>query len=642
MHFKHHEILYFLFLLIVPILVHLFQFRRFKKEYFTNVQFLKKLSVQTRKSATIKKWLLLATRLLLLTFVIMAFAQPFFQAKDSNNLSNKMYIILDNSFSMQAKGQKGELLRRAVQELLEDTPQSTRFSLLTNSESYWNTDIKSIQSALQNIKYSALPFQLDNLITKVNAHQSAFKKDIIIITDGLGIQKKQVQNINKNDIAFFIISKTEQKNNVAIDSVYIKETTNAFYEIGVDLSAYGTDIKPIPVAIYNNNKLIAKSVATIETAKKSLEFTIPKQVFHGYISITDNGLEYDNTYYFSISKIKKINVLAIGESAANNFLGRIYTDDEFNYTSSVISTLDYNALEQQDIVVLNELEAIPQALQVTLKSLVEKGSNIVIIPSVLNNSTNLNAFLNNFGSIQFGLIENMEKLVSKINFSHPLFASVFANKISNFQYPKTNTSFTIKSTSPAALYNDDQSIFLTGLSTSGGSVYVFTAPLNIKNSNFQQSPLIVPTFYRMAITDQKNGIRAITIGNNNPYLVAVQLNKDAILEVRNTGEQFIPIQQIMNSKVKLTFNDFPTQAGNFEVYNKNEWVENISFNNSRTESNLATANIENWSDYESIDSIKTIFDKLQSNRSDNQIWKWFVIFALLLLLTEMAIIKFLK
>ena len=114
MHFKHPEILYFLFLLIVPILVHLFQLRRFKTSYFTNVRFLKELSIQTRKSSKIKKRLLLATRLLLLAFAIFAFAQPFFEAKDSKNASNEMYIILDNSFSMQAKGKKGELLKRAV------------------------------------------------------------------------------------------------------------------------------------------------------------------------------------------------------------------------------------------------------------------------------------------------------------------------------------------------------------------------------------------------------------------------------------------------------------------------------------------------------------------------------------------------
>ena len=110
MHFKHPEILYFLFLLVIPILVHLFQLRRFKKEYFTNVRFLASLSIQTRKSSKLKKWLLLACRLLLLTFLIIAFAQPFFESKDLKNASNEMYIILDNSFSMQAKGKKGEIL----------------------------------------------------------------------------------------------------------------------------------------------------------------------------------------------------------------------------------------------------------------------------------------------------------------------------------------------------------------------------------------------------------------------------------------------------------------------------------------------------------------------------------------------------
>ena len=642
MQFKQPEILYFLFLLIVPILVHLFQFRRFKKEYFTNVQFLKALSVQTRKSATLKKWLLLVTRLLLLAAIIIAFAQPFFPAKDSSTKANEMYILLDNSYSMQAKGQKGELLRRAVQELLEDLPENTTFSLLTNSENFWNTDVKTIQSDLQKIQYSSLPFQLDNLLTKVNAHQSATNKDILIITDGVGLQKKQIQNLGKNNTAYFMIAQAEQKNNVSVDSVYIKETTNDFYEIGVDLSAYGTDVKPVPVAIYNDGKLIAKTISPIESAKKSLEFTIPKQVFHGYISITDNGLAYDNTLYFSISKVKKIKVLAIGDPADNSFLSRIYTDEEFLFSSSTIASLDYNILGDQDVVVVNELESIPQALQTTLKSVVEKGGNLVIIPAASTNPIDLSRFLSNFGSIQVNGFENVEKLVSKINFGHPLYQGVFETKISNFQYPKTSGTFTLKSTATAALYYDDQSAFLTSLSASGSAVYVFAAPLNLTNSNFQKSPLIVPTFYKMGTSDGKNGINAITIGTNSPYLVQAQLSKDAILEVKNKQEQFIPIQQIMNNKVKLTFNDFPAAAGNFEIYNKENWIDNVSFNTARTESNLAEANKENWSDYKTIDSIKTIFDDLQRQRSDNQLWKWFVIFAVLLLLTEMAIIKFLK
>ena len=305
MQFKHPEILYFLFLLLIPILVHLFQFRKFKKEYFTNVRFLKSISIQTRKSSQLKKWLLLACRLLLLFCLILAFAQPFFDAKDSQNRSNETYIILDNSFSMQAKGKKGELLKRAIQELLETTPENKNFSLLTNTESYWNTDIKSIRSTLQNLKYSAIPFELNAILARINAHPTNAKKDIIVISDAVGMNEKQLKNISKNDLCYFVIPESEQKNNLSIDSVFIAETTNDFYDIEVHLSRFGNEIKSVPVAIYNQKKLIAKTVANLDSSKKSLHFNIAKQDFQGYVSISDNSLTYDNNYYFSIANTKK-------------------------------------------------------------------------------------------------------------------------------------------------------------------------------------------------------------------------------------------------------------------------------------------------------------------------------------------------
>ena len=642
MHFKQPEILYFLLLLIVPILVHLFQLRRFKKEYFTNVRFLKALSIQTRKSSKIKKWLLLACRLLVLIFIILAFAQPFFESKDSKNASNELYIILDNSFSMQAKGKKGELLKRAVQELLEETPEKMNFSLLTNSENYWNTDIKSIRSALQNLKYSATPFQVDPVMAKLKAHKSAFKKEIIVITDAVGIDYKQLRNSDATDSPIFIIPKAEQKNNVAIDSVFIHKTLENFYEISVQLSGYGDDFNPIPISLYNANKLIAKTTVTLDTKKKSINFTIPKQAFHGYVSIVDNGLPYDNSLYFSISKIKKINIISIGELGKSNFLSRIYTSDEFNFSNYTLSALDYNKLEEQDVVVLNELDEIPQALSTTLKSFVEKGGNLIVIPSAISSITNLNSFVSNFGKLTIKSLENREKLITKINFNHPIFNSVFENKVTNFQYPKTKNSFVLSSASPAALSYEDQSVFLTSIANSVAAVAVFAAPINIENSNFQQSPLIVPTFYKMAMNNQNNGVNALIIGDNKPHLTEASLNKEAILTVKGLAEQFIPIQQIFNTKVKMTFNDYPEQAGNFSIYNKKEWIENISFNYNRTESDLASANENRLSDYKTAESIKSFFDTLQTDRTDNQIWKWFVIFALLFLIIEMAIIRFVK
>lgn len=641
MQFKNPEILWFLFLLAIPIIVHLFQLRRFRKEYFTNVKFLKELSIQTRKSSKIKKWLLLASRLLLLACLIIAFAQPFFKAKDSKGSSNEMYIVLDNSFSMQAKGQQGELLKRAVENLLEHSPENRSFSLLTNSETYWNTDIKSIRRDLQNLKYSALAFNPESQLAKIRARKSPFDKDVIIITDGIGVRPNQLKSIKDNMNAWFILPEAEQRNNVSIDSVYLNQTLDNFYEISVRLSAFG-DVEEIPVALYNNGKLIAKTQAEFDAKTKNINFTIPKEDFHGYASITDKGLAYDNTLFFSLSKPEKINVLSIGSADKSAFLSKIYTPAEFNYRNFEPGTLDYNLIERQDAVVINELKEIPQALQTTLKSFVEKGGNLVVVPAMDASLTEINSFLSNFGAVKLTNSQNVKKQITRISFGHPLYSGVFEKKIENFQYPETSASFTINSGGTAALAYEDQSAFLTAVQNQMSTVYVFAAPLNRDNSNFQNSPLIVPTFYNMAQQISKSGIVSMTIGESRPYFVDAGLEKDEILQVRNNDERFIPVQQAMNNRVRLTFNESPTQAGNFNIFRGNDEVGKISFNYNRTESELTEVDKNVFADYEIIDNIESVFDKLQQDRTQNEIWKWFVLLALFFLITEILIQKFVK
>ena len=646
MQFKHPEFLYFLFLLVIPILVHLFQLRKFKKELFTNVKFLKELAIQTRKSSTLKKYLLLATRLLLLTALILAFAQPFFKAKDNKNAGNEMYIVLDNSFSMQAKGKKGELLKRAIQDLLEHAPENITFSLLTNSDNYYNTSIKAVQQDLQNMSYSATPFQIDNILAKINARKSAFNKDIIVITDALGLKENQLKSFKKEDNVFFYMPEAEQENNVAVDSVFINQTLDNFYEIGVKIDAFGDKNKDVSVALYNQSKLIAKTLVTFENNTKTLNFTIPKENFHGYVAVSDNGLEYDNTYYFSLSKPEKSNVISVGDAEKSSFLSRIYTSDEFNYINYTLNSLDYNAIDKQDAIVLNEITEIPQALQTTLKSFVEKGGNVVFIPSAENAVTNINSFLSSFGSIQFKSLVNAEKTMTKINFSHPLFSSVFEKKVDNFQYPTTKSSFDVASTASIILGNNDQSPFLSAFQNGLSSVFVFSAPINKSNSNFQNSPLIVPTFYNMAQNAQKTGVKSFTIGKNQSTVVETLLSKDEIVSIKNsqnnTKGNFIPIQQILNNKVKLTFNDNPSIAGNYGVFNNANSVDNLSFNYDRTESNLSNPNTNAASEFEEINDLETIFDTIQTNRTDSQIWKWFVLLTLLFLVIEILIQKLVK
>ena len=173
MQFKHPEFLYALFALIIPILVHLFQLRRFKKVLFTNVQFLKQVEIQTRKSSQIKKWLTLLARLLAFAAIILAFAQPFFTSKNSAVQTQDTVIYLDNSFSMEAKGARGPLLQRSIQELISAIPEEEEVSLFTNDLSFKNTYIKDIQNDLLDLSYSANQLSYD----------AAFLKAKTLLTD---------------------------------------------------------------------------------------------------------------------------------------------------------------------------------------------------------------------------------------------------------------------------------------------------------------------------------------------------------------------------------------------------------------------------------------------------------------------------
>lgn len=639
MHFKYPEILYFLFLLIIPIIVHLFQLRKFQKEYFTNVKFLKELDIKTRKSSQLKKWLLLFTRLFLLAFIILAFAQPFFKAKDTQGKYNELFVVLDNSYSMQAKGKQGELLKRAVQELLENIPEEQNFTLLTADNSFYDTDIRSIQKDLQNLGYSTTPFSIENEMAKIKTLKPNKGKDIIIITDGKSLKTQDLQALDQDYNIILSIPKAENTHNISVDSVYIDQVLDEFYELKVKISEYGSNKTETSVALYDQEELVAKTL--LPEGQNEIIFTIPKEDFNGYVSVEDNSLEYDNYYFFNISKPEKIKVTLIGAEKNNEFLAKIYTEDHFELTNFELKALDYNIIENQHTVVLNELEEIPQSLIVTLKAFVENGGNVIVIPSEQTTAQNLTNFASQFGNIIFEPIQNQKKMVTKISFEHPVFKNVFERKTENFQYPTVNQSFGIKGNFPPILSYEDESVFLTEIKKDISSLYLFSAPINKQNSNFQNSPLVVLSFYNMAQNQNSSGVVSQFIADGNPFFVEANLSKEEILKVRNKTEEFIPSQQIFNRKVQLNFNEYPRNAGNFGVYKNEELLTYIGFNYNRTESDLTQDNSSILSDVTQ-KSIESIFSDLQSERTDNNIWKWFVLLSLLFLIIEILIQKFIK
>lgn len=325
-----------------------------------------------------------------------------------------------------------------------------------------------------------------------------------------------------------------------------------------------------------------------------------------------------------------------------NFLEKIYTPDDFIISKYNSQTIDYNQIEKQDVIVLNEIKTISNALITTLKNFYAKGGSVVFIPSNNGQINQYNNLLQSFGKIQFNKLNIEDKQITKINFSHTLYSNVFEKKVTNFQYPTTHSNFSNSGNYTSILSYTDQQPFLAHVTNKIGNFYWFTSALNKENTNFQNAPLIVPTFYNFGINYNTNVLNFFTIGENQSSIIDNTTSQNQVLKLKKGDLESIPTQQIFGTKIKLYFNEFLQQEGNYQLVKNQTIIKNLSFNYQRNESNLMQKNESYFEKATSISSINTFYNDIHTQRSNNEFWKIFIILTLLFILTEIAIQKLIK
>lgn len=651
MQFKHPEILYALLLLIIPIIIHLFQLQRFVKVPFTNVAFLKNIERQTRKSARLKKWLVLLSRLLALSCLILAFSQPYF-SESSTQQNVNVTIYVDNSFSMQAKGEQGELLKSAAQKIIENNYiQNSTFTLITNEANFNNLNAKSLKNELIDLNYSPNKLDLNTVLLKAKSNYSNktnTSNKIVLISDfqNVNIKNKIDFTIADSPISLLQLSPKEAQN-IYLDSVSLEHKSTTERLLNVLVKSTQINTSTVPVSLYQEENLIGKTTAKFANSNRStIQFTLPNSNnFNGKISLIDDGLEFDNDFFFSISKPEKINVLGIGNPA--EFLPKIYTQNEFNFTASPLQHLNYNSLQNQQLILLSELVDIPAELLRSLSEFLENGGSLAVIPSQNANIDSYNRLLN---ALQAGKIsakiEN-EHQITSINYGHPLINDVFEKKVTNFQYPKTTMHFQNNfKNSSAILKFDNNSPFISSMKTRNSSFYWFSSPLNKEISDFTQSPLVVPIFYNFAKNSLKTGQLYYTIASENEIEITASIDKDEVLKISNETNAFIPLQKVSQNKVNLTLSDIILQSGFYQISNNGDVLETIALNYSREESDANYADLKslvaNAKNVTISSSIDDLFNEIGNQQKINWLFKWFLAFSVLFLFLEMLLLKYFK
>ena len=652
MQFQHPEILYLLFLLIIPILIHLFQLQKFEKVAFTNVKLLKQIKQQTRKSSQLKKLLILLSRLLLFTALIIAFAQPYYSANKS--LSNVATLIyLDNSLSMQAKGEKGALLEKSKHDLIDSYQNAENtISLMTNNDLYKDLEPSNLKNVLLNIGYSPLKKDLKTILLQMDNlknDKTKNKRDIILISDFQTINGDlNTLNFDSLNVYSFVQVKPNKAENISIDSVWTTEIDFQNLQLKALIRSHQSVVENLSISLYLDNKLFGKTtVSQDKNMSEEIVFSIPnaKNII-GKFSLQDKQLLFDDVFYFAVGKKVKSRVLAIGETT--DYLSKIYTEDEFNFASTTIDRLDYSRIPDQNLIILNSLVYIPESLIISLESHIKNGGNLVIIP---NSDSDITSYDKLFSALQIGKVKEKitsKKSVTNINYSHPFFKGVFRKEIKNFQYPNVNIYYPTSLIKASYLLRfDDQTNFISEIKSKVSKIFWIASPLDPDNSNFTSSPLVVPTFYNFAKQNGKEEKIYYTVGQKNEILVKQITNQEeAVLHISNENTDFIPLQSKTTNSIKIQTEMDPLEDGIYQLTNNLDYSKNIAYNYNRAESLMEYLPIRSLSKKHNnvnyFDAVDEAVMTLNDQSKKHNLWHLFIIFALLFLGIEIILQKFLK
>jgi len=641
MQFLHSGYFYALPVLLVPIFIHLFQLRRFKKYDFTNVTLLKKIKFKTRKSSQIKKWIILILRLLIIVFIIFAFSQPYFSNNKSIDTPSETVLYLDNSFSMQALGANGPLFKRAVQDVISEIKEGQKLTLLTNDVIYQSTELKDIKNKLLSVKYSPNQLSLNNVILKAASLFSSSKtslKTIVVVSDFQKIDKEELANTDTKIKVILVPLLPLNKINNYIDKVSIESSLNSINLLNITAKTNTKNIDSIPITLFREDKIIGKSI--LEKSKNyKTSFEIQKiDGFKGKVSIEDSQVHFDDTFYFNIPKKNKISVLAISENTSSIFLKKIYSKDEFIFKNQDHKSLNFNKINDANLIILNGVNNISSALINSLKNFMTNGGTILLIPGKQGNIVSYNQLISTQSNHYFQPKKSIVKSITQIEFNHFIFKDVFKTKVSNFQYPFVKSYYPITTLANKILSFENQQAFLSQLN----SLFVFTADLDLKNSNFTKSPLIIPTLYNIGKFSLSNPPLYYFTETKNSFELKVDLKNDDILKLSRNEEEFIPIQLNSSSKVRVTTEKLPNKPGHYALITNNDTITNISYNYDRNESLLKYNNLADMKGYIINNSLQKTLENINSESNVTWLWKWFIIFAIILLAFEMLILKYFK
>lgn len=664
--------------LAIPVIIHLFQLRRFKRIEFPNVRFLQEVSEKTRSRKQLKHWLVLLMRLLAITSLVLAFAQPYLPNASGTVKAGQRAVSLfvDDSWSMDATNPKGRLLdqaRKNAQDAVMAYKATDRFQVITNTFEGRQQLLIGRDDALESAAQAeAGPFSrpLGQVIQRQRealARGEAPVKQAFLFTD-LQRSVTDVENWTDDPAIPTTIVPLPAANvdNLCIDSVWFATPvrrlgqSEALHVRIRNFGAQGLESVPLKLSIDGRQRALAtfavEAQATVDTV---LRFTNDAIGPHwGELGLTDRPIVFDDDLFIAYRTTEKLRVLLVsgGDAASDMTIEAVFAADS-THTFSVQPSrqVDPASFARADLIVLNALADVPSGTAGALKEFVNNGGSLALFPGRDPDAASWNALLGQFQA-GLGAHDTTSMKVDRIDLRQPFYSEVFSTMPKNVELPLSRLKFNLTAppTTDALLRLQNGRLFLAAIPIGRGQVYLCASPLSEEGGTFTRHALFVTSLLRMAELSRPMGALYHTIGAEASIaLEGVDISGEEAPHLRGpNGTDLVPEVRVNLGTTSIALHDVDLPPGGYALTLGTDTIARVALNLSRDESDPAA-----WSPEQlrqrlaerGLTSFKVmdiagedLAVRLSELDQGTKLWKWFVLAALLFLGLEILIIRMTK
>jgi len=667
MTFLYPSFLWALTALSIPIIIHLFNFRKTQRIYFSSNRFLKQVQEATTAKRKLKHYLILASRLLFLLFLVLAFSQPIIPASEQFSANRNISIYLDNSLSMSVPVEEKTRALDAgigyVRQVVEIFPADTRYRLLTNDFAPFSNSYKTkaeIQDLLSQIRLSPVSRQLGEVKERFQSSSRADQSDELFwISDFQQSTIGQLNNTLFDSLQrWHLVPLTYQTTtNIFIDSAYLEnpfvvggEKNTLHVRLRND-GAKAVEQLRVKVAV-NGIQTGTSSVNVAANGRALTSFDLTTGltgISQATISFNDYPVSFDNEFYLALNFTEKIRVVEIKSKAGVTPVERVFGNKQvFSFRSFTVSNFNYSLLSEADLVVVNGLHQFDLSLSQALRSYIDNQGALFFIPAAIPDNVSYRNFLKLPSLAILGPTPLTE--LDYPDFNNPFFENVFEERSARLAMPQATKLLDWGNDRSSILRFKNDQPFLSVFNQSG-KVYILATPLENEFTTFHNSALFVPVMYRMAASGKKSEWKPY-YSLNESY---INIRLDSIFgeqPLKLVGNQeIIPAQRKLADQVIMELPRFTMSVGFYKVTYDRDTVGLLAFNLHRNESLLKQLSGEEVKQQLGNPDAISIFEANSEEAFSNEIkarylgtplWKYALILGLFFLLVEILLIRFLK